>query len=122
VDAAANSEARWKSGCCDWRKVSITTLVGNEATESDPRISAGIGFTTVEQLALHGAKVYIAARSEHRAQEAIKSLLKKHPSIAKGLLIWLPLDLASPSGAIKAANDLSSREKRLDIIGKAGTE
>jgi len=80
--------------------------------------STGIGLPTVEQLALHGAKVYVAARSEKRATEAIRSLRAKHPSLSKEALAWLPLDLSSAAGATKAAQELASKEQRLDIVGE----
>ena len=80
--------------------------------------SAGIGLATVEQLALHGAKVYLGARSEKRAQEAIQALLRKHASISKSSWIWLELDLSSPLKAERAAEEFSGKESRLDILGK----
>lgn len=54
-----------------------------------------MGYTVVEQLALHQAKVYLAARSEDRAKAAIDKLRMDHPEILKSNLIWLPLDLTT---------------------------
>ncbi|KAL7952694.1 NAD(P)-binding protein [Trichoderma compactum] len=41
----------------------------------------GIGLQTVKQLALHGAKVYMGARSESRAKEASESILSENHAI-----------------------------------------
>jgi NAD(P)-dependent dehydrogenase (short-subunit alcohol dehydrogenase family) len=67
---------------------------------------------------LHGAKVYVGARSESRAKQAISDILSENSSIPKELLEWLPLDLSSLPDVIKAANMLSTTEKRLDVLSK----
>ncbi|KAL6694255.1 NAD(P)-binding protein [Trichoderma pleuroticola] len=54
----------------------------------------GIGLQTVKQLALHGAKVYMRARSESRVKEAIESILSDNHSIDEEHIVWLPLDLS----------------------------
>lgn len=84
-------------------------------------ISSGIGFETVKQLVLHGAKVYIGARSESRAKQAISDILSENPSVPKELLEWLPLDLALLPDVIKAANLFSTTEKRLDILSEVAS-
>ncbi|KAA1474633.1 NAD-P-binding protein [Dentipellis sp. KUC8613] len=79
--------------------------------------NAGIGIRTVEQLALHGAKVYLACRSEEKATAAIAELEKTNPSLkGRNLLVYLPLDLSSVRSAKKAGEDFLAREDRLDIL------
>lgn len=79
--------------------------------------SAGIGYYTAKQLALRGAKVYLAARSEERVKDAIKRLREEAPSIRAESLAWLQLDLSNQSQVVDAANELCSKEERLDILG-----
>ena len=82
--------------------------------------SAGIGFEITRQLAANGAKVYLGARSEQRARDAIAKIEGAHPEVKKnGTLIWLPLDLTHPANVVKSAKDFIQREQRLDILGKA---
>jgi NAD(P)-dependent dehydrogenase (short-subunit alcohol dehydrogenase family) len=85
----------------------------------DSWTSTGIGYAIVEQLAAHGAKVYLGARSEKRARAAIKKIEDAHPEVRKnGLVIWLPLDLTEPADVIESAKDFMRREQRLDILGE----
>ncbi|PNP39919.1 hypothetical protein TGAMA5MH_08185 [Trichoderma gamsii] len=97
-----------------WNETSIPDLTGKVVLVTGG--NSGIGFETVKQLVLHGAKVYIGARSESRAKQAISDILSENPSVPKELLEWLPLDLSSLSDVIKAANLLSTTEKRLDVL------
>ncbi|TFY63085.1 hypothetical protein EVG20_g6466 [Dentipellis fragilis] len=79
--------------------------------------NAGIGLKTVEQLARHGAKVYLACRSEAKATAAIADVEKTSPALkGQQRLIWLPLDLSSVHDAKKAAEEFLSKEHRLDIL------
>lgn len=80
--------------------------------------SAGIGYETVKQLALRGAKVYVAARSQAKATASIDHLLKENKTISSTNLVWLPLDLSSLESVTKAAHEFCSAEKRLDILGE----
>ncbi|KAM0451772.1 hypothetical protein ACHAO4_005729 [Trichoderma viride] len=97
-----------------WDETSIPNLTGKVILVTGG--NSGIGFETVKQLVLHGAKVYIGARSESRAKQAIRDILSENPSVPKELLEWLPLDLALLPDVIKAANLFSTTEKRLDIL------
>jgi NAD(P)-dependent dehydrogenase (short-subunit alcohol dehydrogenase family) len=84
----------------------------------DSWTSTGIGYAIVEQLAAHGAKVYLGARSEKRALAAIKQIENTHPEVKKNeLVIWLPLDLTEPADVIESAKDFMRKEQRLDILG-----
>ena len=78
--------------------------------------SSGIGYTTAEQLARHGAKVYVAARSEAKAHAAIEKIYA-NDKVKAGRLIFLPLDLADLDSVAKAAEIFLNREDRLDILG-----
>ena len=72
----------------------------------------------MKQLALHGATVYMGARSESRAKQAIDTVLSEHPSIPAARLIWLPLDLSKLPNILEAVQILLTRENRLDILSK----
>ncbi|TEB29886.1 NAD(P)-binding protein [Coprinellus micaceus] len=79
----------------------------------------GIGFWTVKQLLQAKAgKVYLAARSEERANEAIKALhdegLGKEGSGSE--VVWLRFDLSDPREAKRAAEDFMKKEDRLDVL------
>jgi len=76
--------------------------------------NSGIGYHTVLQLARHGATVYLAARNETRAQEAIEKL--KTEGLGTGSVQWLKLDLGTVKGAKGAADDFLSKEERLDLL------
>lgn len=80
-------------------------------------ISSGIGYTTAEQLARHGAKVYVAARSEAKAHAAIEKIYVNDKKVKAGKLIYLPLDLADLDSVAKAAEIFLKREDRLNILG-----
>ncbi|EHK17827.1 uncharacterized protein TRIVIDRAFT_44846 [Trichoderma virens Gv29-8] len=97
-----------------WSDTAIPDLAGKVALVTGG--NAGIGLQTVKQLALHGAKVYLGARSESRAKQAIDSILSEYQTINKEHIIWLPLDLSKPSNIVEAARLLSSWENRLDIL------
>ncbi|KAL2756677.1 hypothetical protein ACRALDRAFT_2102468 [Sodiomyces alcalophilus JCM 7366] len=78
--------------------------------------NSGIGRSTVKFLALRGAKVYLATRSESRAREAIDELRRENPSIREDQLHHLPLDLADLKSIVAAADALKAAENRLDIL------
>ncbi|KAK4702735.1 hypothetical protein P7C70_g3484, partial [Phenoliferia sp. Uapishka_3] len=77
--------------------------------------NTGIGFTTTAELLKHGAKVYIACRSETRATDAIARLVAKVPT-AEGRVVFLPFDLTDVKSAQYAARTLQAKEDRLDIV------
>ncbi|KAH9931958.1 NAD-P-binding protein [Fomitopsis serialis] len=78
--------------------------------------NSGVGYATVQHLARHGAKVYMAARNEERARSAIKRLHDAGLGPGNGEIVWLPLDYSNPRNAQKAAEEFSAKERRLDII------
>ncbi|KAG2034781.1 hypothetical protein BDR03DRAFT_1013094, partial [Suillus americanus] len=76
--------------------------------------NAGIGYSTVKHLARRGAKVYMAARNQTKAEEAIAQLKVEGLGPGNGDIIWLELDLKDPRNAKKAAERFMKLEKRLD--------
>ncbi|KAH9224223.1 hypothetical protein DL95DRAFT_431314 [Leptodontidium sp. 2 PMI_412] len=73
--------------------------------------NTGMGYTIAEQLALHGAKVWMGARSGAKAKQAIDKFNTEHKdSTKKGEIIWLPLDLTSPIDVIASAKSFLSQE------------
>ncbi|OJT02819.1 hypothetical protein TRAPUB_6675 [Trametes pubescens] len=78
--------------------------------------NSGIGYATVHNLARHGAKVYIAARSEERAKDAIERLRAEGLQPGNGELEWLELDLSDPRKAKASAEVFLTKEKQLDIL------
>ncbi|KAF5368335.1 hypothetical protein D9758_002229 [Tetrapyrgos nigripes] len=74
--------------------------------------NTGVGYATIQMLARKGAKVYMAARNEGKATEAIKQLQ------AEGIsdVHWLNLDLSDPRRAQSAGKEFLEKEKRLDIL------
>jgi NAD(P)-dependent dehydrogenase (short-subunit alcohol dehydrogenase family) len=77
--------------------------------------NTGIGKETVLQLAKHNpAKLYLAARTEAKARDAIKSI---KTAISKPVDIeYLPLDLASLKSVREAAERVNASTARLDIL------
>ena len=76
--------------------------------------NSGIGYETSFQLALKGARVYLAARSQARIAEAIG---KMKGSTQKQLdLRSLDLDLSSLSSVKAAADRFIGAESRLDVL------
>ncbi|KAL1939523.1 hypothetical protein VTO73DRAFT_9834 [Trametes versicolor] len=78
--------------------------------------NSGIGYTTVQNLARHGAKVYIGARSEERAKAAIERLRAEGLEPGNGELEWLELDLSDPRKVKESAEAFLRKEDRLDIL------
>lgn len=76
---------------------------------------AGIGEQLVMILYNAGAKVYVAGRSESKAQASISRVKAAHPN-AKGELIFLNLDLSDLASIKKSAEEFLSKESRLDVL------
>ena len=74
--------------------------------------NGGIGLETVRELSQHGAKVYMASRSEDKAKAAIEQL----QSEKKVEVHYINLDLMKLSSAKKCAEEFKSKETRLDIL------
>ncbi|OBT45528.1 hypothetical protein VE00_05095 [Pseudogymnoascus sp. WSF 3629] len=78
--------------------------------------NSGLGHSTVKFLALGGAKVYMAARSELRAEKAINDLYRDNPKLERGSVVFLKLDLASIKSVVAAVDEIKRKESRLDIL------
>ncbi|PVH84095.1 NAD-P-binding protein [Cadophora sp. DSE1049] len=79
--------------------------------------NTGMGYVIAEQLALNGAKVWMGARSEGKAKEAIEKFHADHEKTTKkGDIIWLPLDLTSPTDVMDSVKSLLSQTDRLHIL------
>ncbi|KAJ4127685.1 hypothetical protein NW768_007956 [Fusarium equiseti] len=75
--------------------------------------NSGIGFETTLQLALKGARVYIASRSADRVGKAIAEMHQQGPDLD---LHFLKLDLQDLQSIKTTAADFMSRENRLDLL------
>ncbi|KZT34654.1 NAD(P)-binding protein [Sistotremastrum suecicum HHB10207 ss-3] len=76
--------------------------------------NSGIGYETIKILAKQGAKLYMAARNESRVTGAISRL--EHEGVPAGSVHWLKLDLGDPRQAKKAAEELITKENRVDVL------
>ncbi|KAH7878248.1 uncharacterized protein C8R40DRAFT_1038546 [Lentinula edodes] len=77
----------------------------------------GTGLATVKHLARAGATVYMAARNEGKALQAIEKLNHEDLQPGNGKVKWLKLDLSDPREAKRAAETFMEKEKRLDVLG-----
>ncbi|KAI0637553.1 NAD-P-binding protein [Trametes polyzona] len=78
--------------------------------------NSGIGFATIRYLARHGAKVYMGARNEQRAQAAIERLKREGLGPGNGEVLWLKLDLSDPREVKRAAEEFMQQEQRLNVL------
>ena len=76
--------------------------------------NAGLGFEIAKDLAHGGARVIMACRNESKASTAADAIRASNPS---GTVEFLSLDLADLSSVARAAEELTSRTDRLDILG-----
>ncbi|KAJ3900611.1 hypothetical protein F5879DRAFT_992707 [Lentinula edodes] len=76
----------------------------------------GTGLATVKHLARAGATVYMAARNEGKALQAIEKLNHEGLQPGNGKVKWLKLDLSDPREAKRAAETFMEKEKRLDVL------
>jgi NAD(P)-dependent dehydrogenase (short-subunit alcohol dehydrogenase family) len=77
--------------------------------------NVGLGYETVRQLAdRRPAHIYLGARSQEKAEAAIKKILELNPNACP--ISHLPLDLASFDSIKSAAADFTSKESRLDVL------
>ncbi|KAJ3529661.1 hypothetical protein NM208_g9659 [Fusarium decemcellulare] len=77
--------------------------------------NAGLGLETIKQLSQHNpARIYLAARSEEKAEAAIKQIKEGNPKTSP--ISFLQLDLASFASIRAAAETFTKSESRLDIL------
>lgn len=77
--------------------------------------NGGIGLETVKQLSLHGAKVYMASRSQEKGEKAIEEL-KKSEGEKELDLHFVRVDLSDLQSVRDGARDFARREEKLDIL------
>ncbi|PVH94042.1 putative estradiol 17 beta-dehydrogenase [Periconia macrospinosa] len=77
--------------------------------------NTGVGKEIARILYSKDAKVYVAARSEQKATDAIASMKQYAPS-SKGELIYLHLDLSDLSLVKQSAQRFLSQETRLNVL------
>ncbi|KAE8168587.1 short chain dehydrogenase [Aspergillus tamarii] len=77
--------------------------------------NVGLGYETIRQLSEHNpARIYLAARSRNKAEQAITDLKQANPNFTG--VRFLQLDLASFDSIKAAAADFLNQESRLDIL------
>ena len=74
--------------------------------------NTGVGYQVAGVLYAHNAKVWVAARTESKALQAIESIKKEHPK-SRGKLEYLYLNLSDLSTIKASAEDFLSREDKL---------
>ncbi|KAI0967310.1 short-chain dehydrogenase [Xylaria arbuscula] len=77
--------------------------------------NTGVGKQLARLLYSKNAKVYVAARSESKANNAIEDIQNSHPSSA-GILIFLQIDLNDLSSVKAAAEKFLSMETKLHVL------
>ena len=70
----------------------------------------------MKYLVRRGAKLYLAARSETKANDALARLRAEGLGPLNGSVVWLKLDLSDPREAKKAAEHFLTLENRLDVL------
>lgn len=70
----------------------------------------------MKHLARLGAKVYMGARSQSKAEAAIAKLKAEGLGPGNGEVVWLDIDLKDPRNSKKAAEEFMKKEKRLDVL------
>jgi len=77
--------------------------------------NTGIGKELARILYSKNAKVYVAARSEKKAEEAIQDIAKSAPA-SKGSLVFLSLDLSDLNKVKTAADTFLAQEQKLNVL------
>ncbi|KAH7878932.1 uncharacterized protein C8R40DRAFT_1158869 [Lentinula edodes] len=78
--------------------------------------NSGIGKETVTVLASKGARVYLAARTKEKYEQAMNEIYTSHPATVNGEILFLHLDLSTANGAKAAAEDFKSKESVLHVL------
>ncbi|PTB70204.1 NAD(P)-binding protein [Trichoderma citrinoviride] len=77
--------------------------------------NTGVGKELAQILYSKNAAVYVAARSQAKATEAIEDIRKAFPA-STGRLEFLALDLADLEAVAKSAKEFIARETKLDVL------
>ncbi|KAJ3866983.1 NAD(P)-binding protein [Lentinula novae-zelandiae] len=78
--------------------------------------NSGIGKQTVTVLASKGARVYLAARTKEKYEQAMNEIHTSYPATVNGEIHFLHLDLSTANGAKAAAEDFKSKESVLHVL------
>ncbi|KAF9103358.1 hypothetical protein BGX29_003450 [Mortierella sp. GBA35] len=82
--------------------------------------NSGLGYSTTVALAAHGARIFLACRSQQRAQQAIEDIKAeikaKHPKAPAPQLEFLELDLNDMNKARQAAQEFLKKGLPLHIL------
>ncbi|KAH6989907.1 daunorubicin C-13 ketoreductase [Ilyonectria destructans] len=97
-----------------WGVADIPDLQGKVAVVTGA--CSGVGLATVGQLATHGAKVYFTGRSLSKAEKARKTLLETYPEANSNNVNVLLLDLTDLKSITDAADELRTKEAKIDIL------
>jgi retinol dehydrogenase 12 len=76
---------------------------------------AGVGFELCKILYAHNATVWIAGRSDAKAQKAMSSIKEASPR-SQGHLDFLHLDLSDLSTIKPAVESFTAQQQRLDVL------
>ncbi|GAA5961040.1 hypothetical protein JCM3765_006511 [Sporobolomyces pararoseus] len=99
----------------DWEAArDLPDLTGKVAVVTGA--NAGLGLITVQNLYEKGCKVYVAARSKEKAEEAIEEIISHIPQGQPSNLVFLPFDLTDLQSIREAAHTIERNEERLDIV------
>ncbi|CEN60546.1 hypothetical protein ASPCAL02982 [Aspergillus calidoustus] len=80
--------------------------------------NTGVGFHTVDELAKHGARVYMGARSPGKAEAAIKTIRAETPTAD---VHFLQMDLMDLHSVVAAAKSFKEKETKLHgLVNNAG--
>ncbi|KAJ0359936.1 hypothetical protein COL922a_014552, partial [Colletotrichum nupharicola] len=80
--------------------------------------NTGVGFHTVDELAKHGARVYMGARTPRKAQAAIKTIRAETPTAD---VHFLQMDLMDLHSVVAAAKSFKEKETKLHgLVNNAG--
>lgn len=77
--------------------------------------NTGIGKEVARMLYANNAKVYVAARSEEKANKAIAEI-KRTTAAPKGSLVFLHLDLSDLNQVKEAAQEFLAKESKLHVL------
>ena len=77
--------------------------------------STGVGKELCKILYQHNGTVYVAGRSQSKADAAIAEIKQAHPN-SDGRLEFLHVDLADLPTIKKSVEDFQKREQRLDVL------
>ncbi|KAI0909974.1 short-chain dehydrogenase [Ustulina deusta] len=99
-----------------WAYEELPSLAGKVAIVTGANSRDGVGYHTAHRLALAGARVYVGARSQEKADGAIKNMLEDSPSLDAASLRPLVMDLSDFHQVRRVARRFLEDEDRLDIL------